>query len=138
MNVLTIPTTRRIDLHRSFAPAVRPLVNQKKTSLEEKVTLLLTHDLVRLGWRLHSSMGKSFNLTAPGNYSKDVVKQTMAYARNAAIERNKKWIEEHIDLGRANLANGEDILLSEIRPRIEICETQEQNNLFRLFRYYWS
>lgn len=138
MNVLTIPTTRRIILQKPFLPAFRPSVNHKKTSLEEKVTLLLTHDLVRLGWRLHSNTNKSFELAPPQSYSKEIIKQAMAYSRNALIDRNELWIKEHIELGRSNLANGEDILASEIKPRIEVCETQEQNNLFRLFRYYWS
>lgn len=43
-----------------------------------------------------------------------------------------------MDLGRANLAEGKDALTSDISPRIEICETQEQNDIFRIFRYYWS
>ncbi|OGG55067.1 hypothetical protein A3D62_01825 [Candidatus Kaiserbacteria bacterium RIFCSPHIGHO2_02_FULL_49_11] len=138
MNVLTIPTTRRIDLQKSFIPAVRPSVDYRKTSLEEKVTLLLTHDLVRLGWRLHSNTEKSFELAAPNAYSKEIIKQAMAYSRNALINRNQEWIQNHIELARANLARGEDVLVSKIKPRIEVCETKEQNNLFRLFRYYWS
>ncbi|KKU75141.1 MAG: hypothetical protein UY01_C0022G0001, partial [Candidatus Nomurabacteria bacterium GW2011_GWB1_47_6] len=89
MNVLTIPTTRRIDLQKSFIPAVRPSVDYRKTSLEEKVTLLLTHDLVRLGWRLHSNTEKSFELAAPNAYSKEIIKQAMAYSRNALINRNQ-------------------------------------------------
>lgn len=138
MNVLTIPTTQRIATQRPFLPTVRPIINPRKTSLEERVTLLLTHDLVRLGWRLHSSTTKSFELAAPRTYSKEVVKQAMAYSRNALIERNKEWIKNHIEFGQANLASGEDVILSKIRPRIEVCQTQEQNTLFRLFRYYWS
>lgn len=138
MNVLTIPTTRRVALQSPFLPTIRPTVNPQKTSLEERATLLLTHDLVRLGWRLRSSTKKSFELAAPQVYSKEVIKQAMAYSRNTFIERNEEWIKNHIELGRANLANGESVLLSKIKPRIEICETQEQNNLFRLFRYYWS
>ena len=41
-------------------------------------------------------------------------------------------------MGRSNLARGIDVLGSEIKPRIELCETQKQHDLFRLFRYYWS
>ena len=138
MNILTIPTTRRVALQTPFLPTVRPSVNPKKTSLEERVTLLLTHDLVRLGWRLHSNTNKSFELAAPQNYNKEIIKQAMAYSRDTLIERNEIWIREHIELGRANLASGEDVLISEIVPRIEVCETKEQNDLFRLFRYHWS
>ena len=138
MNILTIPTTRRVALQTPFLPTVRPSVNPKKTSPEERVTLLLTHDLVRLGWRLHSNTNKSFELAAPQNYNKEIIKQAMAYSRDTLIERNEIWIREHIELGRANLASGEDVLISEIVPRIEVCETKEQNDLFRLFRYHWS
>lgn len=138
MNLLTIPTTRRVALQSPFLPTVRPAVNPKKTSLEERVTLLLTHDLIRLGWRLHSNTIKSFELAAPQTYSKDIIKQTMAYSRNTLIDRNEAWIKNHIELGRKNLASGESVLISKIKPRIEVCETKEQNDLFRLFRYYWS
>src|SRR3989344_1702243 len=138
MNILTIPTTLRVALQTPFLPTVRPSVNPKKTSLEERVTLLLTHDLVRLGWRLHSNTNKSFELAAPQNYNKEIIKQAMAYSRDTLIERNEIWIREHIELGRANLAIGEDVLISKITPRIEVCETKEQNDLFRLFRYHWS
>ena len=138
MNLLTIPTTRRVALQSPFLPAVRPTINTKKTSLEERVTLLLTHDLIRLGWRLHSNTNKSFELAAPQAYSKDIIKQAMAYSRNTFIGRNEAWIKEHIELGRKNLAGGESVLISKIKPHIEICETKEQHDLFRLFRYYWS
>jgi hypothetical protein len=138
MNVLTIPTTRSVARNNPFLPAVRPLINHKNFSLEEKVTLLLTHDLVRLGWRLHSNTGKSFELAAPQTYSKEVIRQAMAYSRNSLIDRNEVWIKEHTELGQKNLASGESALVSKIKPRIEVCETKEQNDLFRLFRYYWS
>lgn len=138
MNVLTIPTTQRIILQKPFLPVVRPSVSHKKASLEEKVTLLLTHDLVRLGWRLHSNTEKSFKLVAPQTYNKEVIKQAMAYSRNTLIDRKEVWIKEHIELGRANLASGEDVLISKLKPCIEVCETKEQNDLFRLFRYNWS
>src|SRR3989338_3517247 len=124
MNLLTIPTTRRVALQSPFLPAVRPAVNPKKTSLEERVTLLLTHDLIRLGWRLHSNTIKSFELAAPQIYSKEIIKQAMAYSRNALINRNQEWIQNHIELARANLARGEDVLVSKIKPRIEVCETK--------------
>jgi hypothetical protein len=138
MNVLTIPATRRIVTQTLFLPTVRPTINPQRTSLEERVTLLLTHDLIRLGWRLHSNTNKSFELTAPRIYNKDVIKQAMAYSRNSLIERDEKWIKNHIELGRANLASGENVVFSKIQPRIEVCETPEQHALFRLFRYYWS
>lgn len=138
MNVLTIPTNKKIPLENSFAPGICPVFNREKTSLEEKVTLLLTCDLVRLGWRLHSNTNKSFKLAAPEIYSKEVIKQAMAYSRNALIERDRNWIDQHIDLGRKNLADGQKVLLSKIKPRIEVCETKEQNDIFRLFRYHWS
>jgi len=62
----------------------------------------------------------------------------MAYSRNEIIERNNIWIKGHLDLARINLAPGNDVLKSKICPRIEVCETQEQHDIFRIFRYYWS
>ena len=103
--------------------------------LEEKIDSSLKQDLIHLGWR--DVPGKYFPIP-PSNYSKDAIKQAMAHSRNALIARNKRWINSNLDMGRSNLARGIDVLGSEIKPRIELCETQKQHDLFRLFRYYWS
>ena len=139
MSLLTIPTTRKINAVTSTVTLSSILcLPDKKISLEERVTLLLLRDLIRLGWRLQTSSSKSFELVAPVHYEKNVIKEAMAYSRNEVIDRNVHWIEKHLDLGRANLAVGKDVLKSNICPRIEVCETQEQNDIFRIFRYYWS
>ena len=106
--------------------------------LEERVPLLLIRDLLRLGWRVKSNSNKSLELTPPRIYEKNVVKAAMAYSRNETIDRNSLWIENHLDLARINLAPGNDVLKSEICPRIEVCETQNQHDIFRAFRYSWS
>ena len=41
-------------------------------------------------------------------------------------------------LQEKNLANGCDVLTSKIDPTIEVCQTEKQHRLFRMFRYYWS
>lgn len=141
MSILTVPTTKRIYTAAKENPLFHVLyssASQKNLSLEEHVTLLLIHDLVRLGWRLKSNSSKSFELVSPANYEKNIIKEAMAYSRNETIDRNAFWIEKHLDLGRANLATGNDVLKSTICPRIEVCETKEQNDIFRIFRYYWS
>lgn len=141
MSVLTVPTTRRICTVASERPLLSILqfsAINKNISLEERVTLLLVRDLVRIGWRLKSNSSKSFELVPPVNYEKNVIKEAMAYSRNETINRNAIWINKHMDLGRANLAVGKEVLRSNIIPRIEVCETEEQNDTFRIFRYYWS
>lgn len=113
-------------------------VNKEDMLLEERVPLLLVRDLLRLGWRIKSNSNKSLELVPPSNYEKNVVKAAMAYSRNEIIDRNNIWINSHLDLARSNLAPGNDVLKSEICPRIEVCETQNQHDIFRIFRYSWS
>jgi len=62
----------------------------------------------------------------------------MSIKRDEIIKANKKWIDKNIDIARNNLASGFDVLNSEIDPVIEVCETNKQHALFRIFRYYWS
>jgi hypothetical protein len=95
-------------------------------------------DLVRLGWSLKSNSNKSFEFLPPKNYEKPVIREAMAYSRNQIIENNAEWIEKHLELGRANIAKGTDVLKSDLIPQIEVCETQAQHDIFRIFRYLWS
>lgn len=139
MSVLTVPATPKIysaasGKHLALAmPAV-----EDEMSLEERVTLLLIRDLVRLGWRLRSNTHNSFEFVPPTTYSKDIVKSAMAYARNDILAQNEKWIRRHLPLASKSLAHGEMALSSTIKPRIEVCTKESQHNLFRLFRYFWS
>ncbi len=141
MSILTVPTRGKFytgSSEKSLLPFLCLSSAEKSISIEERVTLLLVRDLVRVGWRLKSSSRKSFELVPPDNYDKDVIKEAMAYSRNEIIGRNAFWIQKHLKLGQANLATGEDVLKSDISPRVEICETAQENDLFRIFRYYWS
>ena len=104
---------------------------------EEKVKLLLVRDLLRLNWNIEKSKDKLV-LSPPSYYNKEIIKQSMGISRREILNKNKEWIEKHIDLARRNLAQGKDVLKSKILPQIEICKTQEQHNLFRIYRYYWS
>lgn len=135
MNTLAVPITKKV---RSAVGADYLTSPFEEVSLEERVTLLLMRDLVRIGWRLKSNTSNSFEFAPPNSYGKSVVKGAMAYSRNAIIDRDAKWILKHLDLARNNLASGEDVLKSEIRPRIEVCRTQKQHDIFRILRYNWS
>ena len=140
---LTVPTANsdkvlsRIMEEPAFAIHHTPVIKEDMP-LEERVLLLLVRDLLRLGWRIKSNSNKSLELVPPSNYEKNIVKAAMAYSRNEIIDRNNIWINSHLDLARSNLAPGNDILKSEICPRIEVCETQNQHDIFRIFRYSWS
>ena len=141
MNLLKVHATKRVASFASEKPCLSLLdlsETKKRISLEERVTLLLMRDLVRLGWRLNSSSSRSFEFSPPKSYDKDVVREAMAYSRNHTIEHNSNWIKKHLDLGRANLGCGNEVLKSCIIPRIETCKTREQHNIFRIFRYFWS
>ena len=104
---------------------------------EERVKLLLVRDLFRLNWNIEKSEDKLI-VSPPIYYDKEIIKQSMNISRQEILNKNKEWIEKHIDLAKKNLAQGKDILKSEISPRIEICKTQKQHDLFRIFRYDWS
>ncbi|MBN3033195.1 MAG: DUF4338 domain-containing protein [Candidatus Saganbacteria bacterium] len=110
----------------------------ENSPLAEKTTLLLIRDLLRLGWSFNSNSSNSFELIPPDGYEKVVVKKGMAFKRDEMIRDNRTWIDKHIEFARQNLATGMDALKSVIDPIIEVCETQKQNDLFRMFRYYWS
>lgn len=104
---------------------------------EERVKLLLVRDLSRLNWNIEKSRNK-FVMSPPSYYNKEIIKQSMNISRQEILNKNREWIEKHIYSAKKNLARGNDILKSEILPRIEICKTQKQHDLFRIFRYYWS
>lgn len=139
MTILTVPFTPRI---RSIASDLGSVFLDSNThadmSQEEKTTLLLIRDLVRLGWRLGTNDRNSFKFAPPADYSKDVVKTAMAYSRNAVLQQNNEWIKKHLEQGRANLGVGRDVLFSRIEPRIEVCTDERSRALFRFFRYSWS
>lgn len=139
---LTVPTTRdrllSCILEEPSLAFSQPTLIPEDLPLEQRVSLLLVRDLLRLGWRLRSNSNKSLELVPPTNYEKPVIKAAMAYSRNEIIEANKSWIENHLDLARSNLALGTNVLKSEICPRIEVCETENQHSIFRIFRYFWS
>ncbi len=106
-------------------------------SLEEKVKLLLLKDLFRLNWNIEKSKEK-FIVKPPKIYTKQIIKQSMSISRQEILTKNKKWIDNHLDLAKENLAYGEDVLKSKILPRIEVCTSPKQHAIFRIFRYYWS
>ncbi len=140
MTTLTVPTKRRDNiLTRVLAPSFtsQSSIIQDDLPLRQRVPLLLVRDLLRLGWHLESK-SNSLELVPPDNYDKEIVKKAMAYSRNDMIEQNQAWINQHLDFARKHLASGNDVLKSEICPRIEVCETQKQHDLFRIFRYFWS
>lgn len=106
-------------------------------SQDERVKLLILRDLMRLNWSVNFHEDH-VDITPPISYDKTIIKNSMAVKRNEILSAHNNWIDKHIDLARANLANGFDILHSKIQPIIEVCETQRQHDLFRILRYYWS
>lgn len=105
--------------------------------LEEKVKLLIFRDLFRLNWNWKST-GKNIICTPPAYYDKWVIQKAMSIKREEIIKENQVWIANHLELARTNLTDGIDALRSKIVPVIEVCKTQKQHDLFRIFRYYWS
>ena len=106
-------------------------------SPEEKVIILILRDLLRIGWEVNFKSNQ-IAITPPKFYDKQVIKSSMEYKRQETIAKNQRWIDKHIGLARQNLADGKDAWQSEIIPVLEVCKTQRQFDVFRIFRYYWS
>lgn len=106
-------------------------------SLAEKVKLLIVRDLFRLGWEMNFKGGKLY-INPPESYDKETIRNSMLVKRQEIIAKNLNWINKHAKLAWQNLANGEDAWNSEIDPVVEVCESQKQFDIFRLFRFYWS
>ncbi|HPQ09628.1 MAG TPA: DUF4338 domain-containing protein [Bacteroidia bacterium] len=109
----------------------------KGKSPKQRVKLLILRDLMNLNWDIKFGKQK-IEVFPPKVYDKETIRQAMAFKREEIINANREWIDNHIELARNNLANGYDVMRSEIEPLIEVCETQKQKDLFRIFRYYWS
>jgi len=106
-------------------------------NIEEKVILLILRDLVRIGWNINFS-NDIITITPPEFYDREIIRKAMSFKRNEIIDKNKTWIDNYIEIARNNLADGKEAWNSEIVPFFEVCETQEQFDLFRIYRYYWS
>ncbi len=124
---------RRTEIYSGAKPA-------KIFSLEEQVVNSIRRDLERLNWKFKLPTKKNTfpTLIPPDNYDRETIKTSMSFKRDEIITKHRKWIDNNIDLARKNLAVGVDVLNSEIRPVIEVCTTEKQHRLFRVFRYYWS
>jgi hypothetical protein len=109
----------------------------KGKSPKQRLKLLILRDLINLDWDIKFRKRK-IEVTPPKEYNKETIKQAMAFKREEILYANRLWISNHIEFARNNLANGFDVMRSEIDPIIEICETQKQKDLFRIFRYSWS
>ncbi|MCL4492707.1 MAG: DUF4338 domain-containing protein [Nitrospirae bacterium] len=112
----------------------------KEIPLKEQVVNNIRRDLERLNWKFKLPTNKNAypTLVPPNTYDKETVKQSMAFKRDEIISKHQGWINKHIDIARKNLANGYEVLTSEIDPIIEVCKTEKQHSLFRILRYYWS
>ena len=109
----------------------------KGKTLKQRVKLLILRDLMNLDWDIKFGK-KKIEVFPPEIYDKETIRQTMSVKRQEIINKNRIWIDKKIEFARNNLANGYDVLSSEIDPMIEVCETQKQKDLFRILRYYWS
>ncbi len=103
--------------------------------LENRVKLLIIRDLLNLNWKVGVA-GEKIEIAPPDFYDKETIRQTMSVKRLEIIRENRNWINNHLDLARSNLAKGSDVLLSRIDPVFEVCETEKQHKIFRIFRYY--
>lgn len=107
------------------------------SSPEEKVKLLIIRDLMRLGWNVSFKSNKVL-ITPPTSYDRQTIRDTMQIKRQESLAQHSEWISAHLELARKNLASGTSAWNSSIEPMIEVCESQRQHDIFRIFRFYWS
>lgn len=109
----------------------------QSNSHEETVILLILRDLLRVGWEVTFNSNR-ISIKPPHTYNQLMIRKSMEVKRKEAITKKGGWIASHHNLVRENLANGDEVWQSEIIPGIEVCRTQHQFDIFRMFRYYWS
>jgi len=106
-------------------------------SPEERVRLLIVRDLLRLGWEMNFQANRVL-IKPPIYYDKKVIKDSMQVKREESLTNNTEWIKKHLPLAIRNLADGAKVWKSSIDPVLEICESPQQLDLFRILRFYWS
>lgn len=110
---------------------------QTNIPIEERVRFSIIRDLVNLDWHVIHNNG-SVEIIPPTSYNKETVKRAMSIKRTEILRKNSAWIDRNLAAARRNLADGNSVFNSRIKPVIEVCETKKQHSIFRLFRYYWS
>jgi len=126
-----------LKLQTAFKPHNTLYFDLQSKPIEEQVKFSILRDLLNLNWEINYRNGK-VEIVPPSVYDKNTIRKSMSVKRNEIIRNNRKWIDEHIDFARKNLADGLSVFTSKIKPIIEVCESKKQHNLFRIFRYYWS
>lgn len=101
-------------------------------SQEEKIFLLIMRDLMRLGWEIVLKPTR-IQINAPKSYDKNTIIAAMQFKRQEGIEKNKNWIEKNIGLARENLADGDLVWNSEIKPVVEVCTSSSSLIYFEFF-----
>lgn len=134
--MIDIQFKRNSYLHKILSGQRTEVPIQTK-SPEEKVRLLIVRDILRLGWEMTFKANRVL-IRPPNSYTKQIIKDSMQVKRQESLVKNAKWIRKHLELTRQNLADGSLVWKSNIEPFIEVCETQKQFDIFRIFRYYWS
>src|SRR3989304_5276156 len=108
-----------------IAGVIKPV---KQIPLNEQVVNSIRRDLERLNWKFALPTKKNAypTLVPPSNYDKETIKKSMSFKRDEIIFKHKNWIDNNIEFARKNLANGLDVLNSEIDPIIEVCKKETQ------------
>ncbi len=135
MKALSFDT--RLDTEKQISKKEVVEFSLKDKSPKQRVKLLILRDLMNLDWDIKFGKRK-IEVFPPDAYDKETIKQAMSVKREEIINANRQWINKKIEFARKNLASGYDAMCSKIDPIIEVCETQKQMDLFRIFRYYWS
>ncbi|MGC8553970.1 MAG: Druantia anti-phage system protein DruA [Candidatus Acidulodesulfobacterium sp.] len=111
----------------------------ESSELENDIVASVCSDISALNFKFSYEKGKfQFENNASDLNDKDFIRNLILPRKEEIINKNAYFINKNREIFTKNIANGYDCFNSVISPIIEICETQQQRDLFRMLRYTWS
>ena len=104
----------------------------RQIAREERVRLLIIHNLLRLGWDMDFKDSK-VHIAPPHSYDKEVIRESMQVKRQAACEESAS-IKDILNSQEECRKWYRGLAIDNMARVIETCKTQKQLDLFRVLR----
>jgi hypothetical protein len=101
--------------------------------MTRKLRQILVNGLSQQGFAISGNQ-----LVPPDTSSKDNIRLVYIHLRNEKLREASSWLFSVEDKVLSYFANGTDVTVERIRPRIEVVDTQWKINLFRYASLLWS
>jgi len=105
----------------------------KKEVFARRLKFKLYRELKQSGFKISNSQ-----LIPPNLSDKDAIRRAHQASKEHLLFKNKEWILENEDALIENFANGEEVIPTEINPKLVLVDTQDKADLFRYGSYLWS